>query len=55
MYGKSIWYGFIARGFQITNAKYQSRVFLLGLPWWSSGKESAFQCRGCGFNPWSGN
>ena len=20
-----------------------------GLPWWSSGKESAFQCRGCGF------
>ena len=26
-----------------------------GLPWWSSGKESAFQCRGRGFNPWSGN
>ena len=24
-----------------------------GLPWWSSG-ESAFQCRGLGFNPWSG-
>ena len=24
-----------------------------GLPWWSSGKESACQCRGCGFNPWS--
>ena len=23
----------------------------LGLPWWSSGKESAFQCRGRGFNP----
>ena len=22
---------------------------------WSSGWESAFQCRGCGFNPWSGN
>ena len=20
----------------------------LGLPWWSNGKESAFQCRGCG-------
>ena len=20
-----------------------------GLPWWSSGKESAFQCRGCRF------
>ena len=26
-----------------------------GLPWWSNGKESAFQCRGCGFDPWSGN
>ena len=22
-----------------------------GLPWWSSGKESALQCRGRGFNP----
>ena len=30
-----------------------------GPPWWSSGKESTFQCRGCRFNsipdPWSGN
>ena len=26
----------------------------MGLPWWSSGKESAWQCRGQGFNPWSG-
>ena len=26
-----------------------------GLPWWSSAKESAFQCRGRGFDPWSGN
>ena len=26
-----------------------------GLPWWSSGGESAFQCRGLGFNPWSGS
>ena len=25
------------------------------LPLWSSSKESAFQCRGHGFNPWSGN
>ena len=26
-----------------------------GLPWWASGKESAFQCRGHGFDPgtWS--
>ena len=25
-----------------------------GLPWWRSGWESACQCRGCGFEPWSG-
>ena len=25
-----------------------------GLPWWSSGWESACQCRGHGFEPWSG-
>ena len=25
----------------------------MGLPWWSGGKESAWQCRGQGFNPWS--
>ena len=25
-----------------------------GLPWWLSGKESAYQCRRCGFNPWVG-
>ena len=31
------------------------RKIVLGLPWWSSGKESTFQCRGCGFNPWSRN
>ena len=23
-----------------------------GLPWWLSGKESAFQCRRCRFDPW---
>ena len=26
----------------------------LGLPWWLSGKESAYQCRGHGFDPWYG-
>ena len=26
----------------------------LGLPWWHSGWESACQCRGHGFKPWSG-
>ena len=25
-----------------------------GLPWWCSGWESACQCRGHGFEPWSG-
>ena len=25
---------------------------MLGLPWWLSGKESACQCRGHGFDPW---
>ena len=24
------------------------------LPWWRSGEESACQCRGHGFEPWSG-
>ena len=26
----------------------------MGLPWRSSGEESACQCRGHGFDPWSG-
>ena len=26
----------------------------MGLPWWCSGWESACQCRGHGFEPWSG-
>lgn len=25
-----------------------------GLPWWFSAEEFAFQCRGSGFDPWSG-
>ena len=28
---------------------------LEGLPWWSSGYKSSFQCRGCGFHPRLGN
>ena len=28
--------------------------FQAGLPWWRSGWESACQCRGHGFEPWSG-
>ena len=30
------------------------KVQSLGLPWWRSGWESACQCRGHGFEPWSG-
>ena len=30
------------------------RIHLPGLPWWRSGWESACQCRGHGFGPWSG-
>ena len=28
--------------------------WVLGLPWWLSGKESACQCRRCEFDPWVG-
>ena len=28
--------------------------YLMGLPWWLSGKESTCQCRRCGFDPWVG-
>ena len=30
------------------------RKFSEGLPWWSSGEESTFQCRGRRFDPWLG-
>ena len=41
--------------------KYEERIYgkynygilnKTGLPWWLNSKESAFQCRRCGFNPW---
>ena len=38
-----------------TCLNFQSRTDLMGLPWWSSGKESILQCRGRGFYPWSWN
>ena len=31
-----------------------AKRFTRGLPWWRSGWESACQCRGHGFEPWSG-
>ena len=30
------------------------KKYPLGLPWWHSSWESAYQCRGRGFEPWSG-
>ena len=33
----------------------QTQEVQWGLPWWRSGWESACQCRGHGFEPWSGN
>ena len=30
------------------------KIEIRGLPWWRSGWESACQCRGHGFEPWSG-
>ena len=30
------------------------KKYKTGLPWWCSGWESACQCRGHGFEPWSG-
>ena len=30
------------------------KSLISGLPWWHSGWESACQCRGRGFEPWSG-
>ena len=37
-----------------SHSTFVKHVFLV-LPWWSSGKESTFQCRGLGFDPFSGN
>ena len=33
---------------------WKSSKLEMGLPWWRSGWESACQCRGHGFEPWSG-
>ena len=34
--------------------KFRGVQVVYGLPWWPSGIESAYQCRRCGFDPWSG-
>ena len=39
-----------------TKTALKNKVYLKiwGLPRWSSGSDVIFQCRGCGFKPWSG-
>ena len=49
--------GFLSK--EKVNVKHQGLESILnnvqiGLPWWISGKESAYQCRGHRFDPWSG-
>ena len=39
---------------RIISWKYPKSKMRSGLPWWRSGWESACQCRGRGFEPWSG-
>ena len=34
---------------------FKKLIYLMRLPWWSSGYESACHCRGHRFDPWSGN
>ena len=48
------WGHFIQRNHQQKCLKNVALNRLQGLPWWCSGWESACQCRGHGFEPWSG-
>ena len=48
--GPTKWYGKTA----ICHRRQISIKMIIGLPWWCSGWESACQCRGHGFEPWSG-
>ena len=41
------WFQTVWQSFSIQNS-------MIGLPWWRNGWESACQCRGHGFEPWSG-
>ena len=38
----------------VVTSMWHLRISSSGLPWWRSGWESACQCRGHGFEPWSG-
>ena len=46
-------YSSIPQSFYSVNVVFHWKLITLGLPWWHSGWESACQCRGHGFGPWS--
>ena len=52
------WYEHFYMRLQILSGYFRSNIVLLlkpkGCPWWFSGKESACQCKRCGFDPWMG-
>ena len=51
---KIVLYGGIMELFRPVFYHYIVTIINVGLPWWRSGWESACQCRGHGFKPWSG-
>ena len=52
---KEKWYEHLKK-IEYLNSNLNKIIILknIGLPWWHSGWESACQCRGHGFEPWSG-
>ena len=47
-------YLFFCEPVKLDNKLSASKIQWWGFPWWHSGWESACQCRGHGFEPWSG-
>ena len=46
---------FIHSGLSSVPSTWLVSITSVGLPWWHSGWESTCQCRGHGFEPWSGS
>ena len=51
-FGSSLWSPVLNTGYTF-NTWGVLKVYMLGLPWWLSCKESAYQFRRHGFDPWS--
>ena len=49
-----LFYIFEALHNKILEVKTQLNYLIFGLPCWSGGEESVYQCRGHGFDSWSG-